>query len=444
MRETILNTVLAALAAFSVASCSGKGERHEAQAEPPRALHSEEEPGAHEEHAAEEETSDLDRPVDELFAATCEHGKKTHECDECRYEVGVVKAPADLFEGGLLRSATVEKRRVEVPLLLTGEVQFDERRVVHVSSQAEGIIHKVHATVGDRVQRGQPLVEIDIVELGEAQAAYLEARGMLGLARRNLERLEMLRQEGIVSEREYFQAQQELEAAEIRSGGALGKLTRLGMAESEARSLTQETATGRLVLRAPASGRVLEMHAVPGEVAKTEAPLVTVGDNAALWVWADLYERDLSTVTRAQARQSLSVLVSVRAYPDEEFPGTVDFISPSMNTASRTVKLRIAVDNPAGKLVAGMFANIKLFLPGEDQATVVPRDAVLEDEGRAFVFIRQQGEYFVRREVEPGRAFAGWLEITAGPDVGQEIVADGAFILKSDVLRSKMGAGCAD
>jgi len=74
----------------------------------------------------------------------------------------------------------------------------------------------------------------------------------------------------------------------------------------------------------------------------------------------------------------------------------------------------------------------------------VPRAAVLEDEGRAFVFIHHQGEYYVRREVEQGRSFAGWLELTAGPDVGQEIVADGAFILKSDILRSKMGAGCAD
>ena len=442
MRKTMTDPILATLVVVALASCSCEGGRPEATTEPPQTTPSEEEHGAPE--ALAEETSDLDRPVAELFAATCEHGKKTHECDECRYEVGVVKAPADLFEGGLLRSAKVERRHVEVPLLLTGEVQFDERRVVHVSSQAEGIIHKVHATVGDRVQRGQPLVEIDIVELGEAQAAYLEARGMLGLARRNIERLEVLRQEGIVSEREYFQAQQEFEAAEIRSGGALGKLTRLGMEESEARSLTQETSTGRLILRAPSNGRVLEMHAVPGEVAKSEDPLVTVGDNAALWVWADLYERDLATVTRAQAEQPLTVLVSVRAYPDQEFPGTVDFISPSMNTASRTVKLRIAVDNQGGKLVAGMFASVKVFLPGEEQAVVVPRNAVLEDEGRTFVFVHHQGEYYVRREVATGRSFASWLEITAGPDVGQEVVTDGAFILKSDVLRSKMGAGCAD
>lgn len=133
----------------------------------------------HRHDRGEDEPSDLDRPVDELFAATCEHEMKAHQCDECRYEVGVVKAAASLFEGGLLGTVRAEKKAVAVPLSLTGEVRFDERRVAHLSTLAGGIIRKVHVTLGDEVKRGQPLVEIESVAVGDAQAVYLEAQAIL-------------------------------------------------------------------------------------------------------------------------------------------------------------------------------------------------------------------------------------------------------------------------
>jgi cobalt-zinc-cadmium efflux system membrane fusion protein len=91
-----------------------------------------------------------------------------------------------------------------------------------------------------------------------------------------------------------------------------------------------------------------------------------------------------------------------------------------------------------------MFAAVKVFLPGLDEALTVPRDAVQEDEGRAFVFVPHHDDFFVRRPVEVGRTWAGLAEITKGLEASQTVVAEGAFLLKSDVLRAKMGAGCAD
>jgi cobalt-zinc-cadmium efflux system membrane fusion protein len=395
-------------------------------------------------HANAKELSDLDRPVEELFSAMCEHEKKTHECEECRYETGIVRAPERLFSCGLMKRAKAEKRPVESVLALTGEVQFDERRVAHVSSQAGGIVQKAYVTLGDEVRRGQALVELESVVVGEAQDAYLEAQAMLGLSQRTYDRQSKLRQERISSEKEFLQAKQELDSAQIRVAGALGKLTRLGMDAASVASLSQQGARGRLVLRAPANGVILVMHAVPGEVVKTEEALVTLGDNSTVWVLANMYERDMAVVRRSQARQSLAASVSVKGYPGQEFPGTVDFISPAMEEASRTVKVRIEVINPGGRLLAGMFASVKTFLPGEDQALVVPVGAVLEDEGRWFLFQHHHADYFVRRPIVPGRSWNGWVEVKDGLAGGESIVADGAFLMKSDVLRSKMGAGCAD
>lgn len=445
LAATALSVALPALI-LALASCNQPASNG-----PPKASEDAASGESHAGHAAEihaqdeeQERSDLDRPVEDLFVATCEHGKKTFECDECRYEIGVVRVPRQLLDGGLVTLAEAGKHRVAAPIQLTGEVRFDERRVAHVSSQIDGIIKKVHVTLGDKVNRGQPLIEIESVEVGEAQAAYLEARANLDIARRNFKRAEDLRQQKISSEKEYLEAKREFDAARIHAEGALGKLTRLGMDGGETKGLTESTARGRLVLRAPVDGSVLLLpHAVPGEVAKTEESLATVGDNSTVWVWTDIYERDIAAVAGAQG-EKLAAAVSVKAYPNEEFDGTVDFVSPAMDETSRTVKVRVQVHNHNGKLLAGMFATVRIFLPGVEEALAVPKEAVLDDEGRSFVFVHHHDDYYVRRAVTTGRSWAGWVEVKQGVSPDQSVVAAGAFLMKSDVLRSKMGAGCAD
>jgi len=442
---TVLSLALPALV-LALTSCN-----RPASSGPPKAPEDAAGGESHAGHAAEghakseeQERSDLDRPAEELFIATCEHGKKTFECDECRYGIGVVRAPRKLFDGGLVTLAKAGKRRVAAPIQLTGEVRFDERRVAHVSSQIEGIIKKVYVTLGDKVNKGQPLIELESVDIGEAQAAYLAARANFDIARLNFKRAESLRQQKINSEKEYLEAKREFDAARIQAEGALGKLTRLGMDGAEARGLTESTARGRLVLRAPVDGSVLLLpHAVPGEMAKTEESLATVGDNSTVWVWTDIYERDIEAVAGAQGEQ-LAAAVAVKAYPNETFDGTVDFVSPAMDETSRTVKVRVQVHNRSGKLLAGMFAAVRIFLPGAEEALAVPKEAVLDDEGRSFVFVHHHDDYYVRRAVTTGRSWAGWVEVKQGLSVDQSVVAEGAFLMKSDVLRSKMGAGCAD
>ena len=392
----------------------------------------------------EAEPSDLDSPVEELFRLTCEHRMKTFECDECRYETGVVRAPADLITGGLLDTVKAVRRRIEVQLRLTGEVQFDQRRVLRLSTQAEGNIRSVHVALGDRVKKGQALIEIESVAIGEAEGAYLEAQAVLQLARRNYQRVTELREEAIASEKEYLQSRHELETAQIRAESALGSLTRLGMSVADVNDLGQTSPRGRLVLCAPSSGSVLSLKAVPGEVARTEESLAIIGDNTTVWVWADLYERDIARIVQEQRRSRLSATVTVRAYPGEEFRGVVDLVSPAMEEASRTVRLRVEVKNPAGRLFAGMFADVNVLLPGKEEALALPRGAVLEDEGRSFVFTHHHGEYYVRRPVVLGSSWGDRVEVVKGLRSGDMVVADGAFLMKSDVLRSKMGAGCAD
>jgi cobalt-zinc-cadmium efflux system membrane fusion protein len=430
-----MNQVFALVLLLSIVACRSAAAPSAAQPTTPEGAKSE-----HEQR--EKKVSDLDQPVADLFARTCEHHMKTFACDQCRYEIGVVKAPKALFDEGLLKTVQPKRERVAEPLLLTGEVRFDERRVTHVGVPAQGVVRKVHVMLGDRVRKGDPLVEVDSVAVGDAEGGYLEAKATLRLAQSNFERQNQLRKDSISAEKDYLQAKQELEAAQIRVDAFAGKLSRMGSTAGAGKGAGM--ARGRLVLRAPVNGTVLTMHAVAGEFAKSEESLVTIGDNSTVWVWADLYERDIAKVMRAQSTHRLAASVSVRAYPSEDFAGTVDFVSPAMDEASRTVKMRIEVPNADKRLLSGMFASVKVFLPGADETTALPRTAVLEDEGRSFVFIRDHDDYYIRRPVKLGRVWAGRAEITAGLAGGETVVADGAFLMKSDVLRSKMGAGCAD
>ena len=450
MNRTVSLTLLAVVLAASACRPSGGAPQPTAEAKT--------EAGGHEGHGEGKEAddhgghgstkvSDLDRPVDELFADSCEHGKKTHECDECRYGVGVVRVPSSIIEGGLVKTGKVGRGQLETPVPLTGEIRFADKQVTHLTPRADGVVRSVRVTLGQRVEAGQPLLEMESVALGEAESHYLESEASLRLARKAFERQAKLREEGISSEKEFLTARQESESAGIRTQAAADKLRRLGLATQEIEGLAKAGpagALGRLVIRAPASGTILEMHAVPGEAVRADQSVFTIGDLSLLWVLADVYEGQVQKVLSHEGHGDMRATVTSKAFPDEVFPASVDYVSPSMDEKTRTLKVRVGVKNPKGRLRAGMFVNVRLYLPSGEEAVVIPKAALLADEGRSFVFVHHHGEYWVRRPVETGRSSGDRVEVTKGLSGGETVVTEGCFLLKSDVLRSKMGAGCAD
>ena len=199
--------------------------------------------------------------------------------------------------------------------------------------------------------------------------------------------------------------------------------------------------TGRLPIRSPIGGMVIEKRAVVGERVDEGDDLMLVADLGALWVWADIYEQDLAALIEARRHGPVPVEVSVHAFPGLAFPGEIDYVGAVMEETTRTVKVRATVANGEELLRPGMFCEIRLFLGIADAALAVPKAALLSDEGVDFIFKHLTGNCFVRRAVDVGREFEGRVEVLAGLASGEMIVTDGAFLLKSDVLRSKMGAG---
>jgi len=394
-----------------------------------------------------EKKSDLDRPLAELFSEICEHRTLMYQCDECRYEGGVVKVQKHVIESGLVKTAQVTRRAGKADLKLSGEISFDERKVARLSPSVPGIVTRVLVDLGQTVGAGQPLLSLRSAELAQAEGEYLESVSKLGLAEKTYNRQKGLREAKVNAEREFIEADEGLTAARIRTDAARQRLVRLGLSEPGIRALAEqgmESASGELNLRAPFGGTVLELDAVAGELINPGDQAVFVGDLSSLWIWANLYDRDLPGVLSLREKGEVRAAVTVQAFPGEEFPGQVDFIGSVMDEKTRTVRARVSLNNPDRRLRPGMFVTVSLDLRGDRDVLGVPSIAVLSDEGREFVFIHHEGDFFVRRPVVKGAEWDGFTEIRLGVDAGQTVAAEGSFLLKSDVLRSKMGAGCAD
>jgi cobalt-zinc-cadmium efflux system membrane fusion protein len=140
----------------------------------------------------------------------------------------------------------------------------------------------------------------------------------------------------------------------------------------------------------------------------------------------------------------LRAVVRVKAFAAGEFEGVVDLLGNLMDERTRTIKMRVQVKNLEDKLRPGMFAAVEVAIPLQGRMVAVPRTAVMSDGGKNFVFQHWKEDLWARRDVTVGSIHGDFTEILSGIPKGKTIVTGGAFMLKSDILREKMGAGCAD
>jgi cobalt-zinc-cadmium efflux system membrane fusion protein len=398
------------------------------------------------------QASDLDRPLDQIFSAStvCEHGIPQYTCAECRYQLGVVKVSADLLaEKGDqgFRTATVDRRPMPAGQELNGEVELDEDRSVFIGPRAPGVVRAIHVDVGQRVRQGQVLFEIESAEMSEARAELIKSSAALQLARVTAQREEDLFQKKICPERDVLEARATLEQAVAADSASRERVLRLGLAGDEVDAIARGSSGGQgglMPVRAPFAGTVLERSLNLGALVEPGQRNLLLADTSRMWVMTNVYERELAAILEQQARGKVPAEVLVPAFAARVFQGHVDTVGGTLDEATRTAKARVVVDNPDGVLRPGMFAQVQLLLDTGQKALAVPAEAVLDDEGRSFVFVRHDPGYFVRRPVTLGRSSGGWVEITRGLRGGETVVTRGAFLLKSDILRSKMGAGCAD
>ena len=215
----------------------------------------------------------------------------------------------------------------------------------------------------------------------------------------------------------------------------------LGLSESRLATIGSESgvALSRYELHSAATGRIVEQRAVVGEVVEQRDALYTVADLSTMWVMMDLRERDLKLV-----RVGLPVLFTVDGLPGHAFDGIVSWISNTVDDRTRTVKVRANVPNERGLLRANMFGLARIIVHDNDEVVSIPREAVQTDGCCQLVFVKQDETLFEPRKVSLGASANGHVEILAGLVPGESVVTVGSFLMKTEILKSNIGAGCCD
>jgi RND family efflux transporter MFP subunit len=312
----------------------------------------------------------------------------------------------------------VEPKTVNDELRLYGNVEVNERRVSYVQSRVAGWIREVYVgATGDLVRKGQPLFTIYSPDLVTTEREYL-------LARKNAGDLAQSSVSGVASG-----AASLLDAARERllqwqiSPAEIAKLERTGQASNE------------LEIDAPASGYVTEKNALPNMYIQPDTKLYTVADLSEVWVMAQVFQNDAGRIT-----PGVRAHVTIDAYPGVTITGRVDYVLPQVDTATRTLPVRLVFPNPGLKLRPGMYVNVTLALP-LGRRLVVPASAVFHSGTRNLVFMYADGGTITPREVEVGPRVGDQQVLLKGVQSGDRIVTSANFLIDSEAqLQAAAGA----
>jgi len=323
------------------------------------------------------------------------------------------------------------------------EIDFDGNRLAHVSSRAGGVVQEVLRQSGDAVNAGEALALIDSSELGGAKAALLQAGSLVRLWTQNLEQLKSVTG-GAVTQQELMEAETNLAEAQIDIASATQRLRNLGLdAQAVQRVADDKDTSSTLPVRAPFDGIVIERHAVQGEVIDTQASLFAIADTSSMWAILDVRESDIRNVKVGQRVQ-----VSLSAAPDVTHDGVIEWISAAVDETTRTLKARARLDNSAagadGSLRAHMFGRAQIIAADQQSHLIVPHDAVQWDGCCNLVFVRQTDSIFQPFKVRLGADLGEQYVVLDGLREGDEIVTDGGFLLKTQLLKDSIGAGCCE
>lgn len=347
---------------------------------------------------------------------------------------------ADISAQAGLELATVDIRPITKTVECNAEIAYDGRRHARIASQVPGIVSEVIRDFGDSVKAGEPLLTITSPHLGAAKAAYLQAGASVDLWESNHTREVGLLERGVSTEKDLLEAENHLAESRIALSEAEQALLGLGLASEEIQKVRRaEDTSGRYVVTAPFDAVVVDRLAAIGEVVDVSKTLMAVADVSRMWALLDVYESDLRDVRVGQP-----VVLNVEGLRGEPVAGHITWVSSHVDPRTRTLRARAELDNSHGMLRANMFAHASIGVRDRTPCLVVPESAVQWEGCCNVVFVKRSETEFEPRKVHLGVATGTLYEVLSGVEAGEEIVTEGSFLLKTEILKGSIGAGCCE
>ncbi len=318
-----------------------------------------------------------------------------------------------------IRTVAVSRTQLKKTIRTVGLVSADETRASQVHVKFEGFIERIFVNyVGQEVEEGQPLFTIFSQDLLAAELEYLASKAALGrIPEGEVADPARKASRGLVAA-----SRQRLEVFDVPSG-VLADIDRTG------------NAVRYITITSPRHGTVVEKRALAGIAVDPMTPLYVIADLGRVWVFADVYERDISQVKLGQEAR-----LSVDAIPGRKLAGRVTFVSPTVSDATRTAKARIEFDNAAGLLKPGMYATVLMDVD-LGIGLAIPEDAIIDTGERKIVFVAHDGGHFEPRSIEVGTSIDGSVQVLSGLKEGESIAETGQFLLDSESRLRAAAAG---
>jgi len=395
--------------------------------------------------------------------------ERTHNNAACKvYQRRIQFASVEAVRQAGIDVELVDRQPVSEWVSGNGEIRYDATRLASLSSRVPGTVWRVFKNIGDRVREGEVLAVVDAMEVGHLKANLVKALVAEDLAAKNYDRLsgvtagavpgkQVLEAEAVLSsaQAEVLSAEQALANLGLRltvstmrgisQATVVERLRFLGIPQELASEFATETATANLIpIRSPMDGVIVQREIVAGEVVDPADALFQVADPSRMWLMLNIPNEQAGLLTIGQP---------VRFLPNgsrQEVTGTLDWISTSVDRQTRMLKVRAVLDNPDGRLRDETFGTGRVILREAPDAIVVPSNAVQWEGCCQVVFVRDKDYFsspespklFHVRSVRTGASHGGTTEILAGLLPGEVVVTEGSDVLRAQLLKNSLGAGC--
>jgi cobalt-zinc-cadmium efflux system membrane fusion protein len=362
-----------------------------------------------------------------LAAAICSSGCSTRdEPPAVPAAAGNVKLTAAQRQH--VRVYTVESSRFHETVETTGVVDFDNDQATSVLSPVSGPVSRLFVSLGQKVKKGDPLAAVDSPDFAAAISGYRKALATAKTDRRLADLDNDLLQHNGVARKEAAQAETDAVNAEADRDTALQELVSLNVPEE----IIEDIQRGRTIahaegmIRSPIAGTVVEKLITPGELLSAgTTPCFTVANLSRVWVMAQIFGTDLTSVSLGDGAEVES------GEGSKSFAGKVDNISALVDSDTRSVPVRVVVDNPGDLLKKQMYVRVRIRSGEESSGFLIPVSSVLRDEENLpFVYVVRSDGSFARRHVTLGHRIGEQYAIPEGLGAGDQIVVDGGLFLQ--------------
>ncbi|MVN20649.1 efflux RND transporter periplasmic adaptor subunit [Mucilaginibacter arboris] len=317
-----------------------------------------------------------------------------------------------------IRIDTAKTTGMQDELTLSGEVSFDDNRVVKVFPFSSGQVTDVRVSLGDRVSKGQVLAIMRSADVAGSYTDLSATNADLSIAKRQLAQTEYLYKNGISSERDYTEAKENYNKAQAANRKIQEQLSINGHGST--------SASGQYIIKAPESGYIVEKAVTAGSFIRNDnaASMFTISDMKDVWIWANVFESDIAKVKNGYAAK-----VTTLAYPGKVFKGKVNEVSSVLDPDNKVMKVKITLPNPGMLLKPEMFTSVIISNNEPTQSVTVPASSIIFNDSKNFVVIYQSKCSMEVREVNVIKTVDNVSYISSGLKAGEMLISKNQLLL---------------